>query len=137
MGVSIHYRFLLHSDETVVRLQRVIKTLAQKLGMRIRVYDENQRRLLVDPAPGCETLDLSFVRRNGGWVCDGSCKTQSAGWGVHVRVAELLRFLAAFCSSVQLLDEGGYYETRDAGVLVQAFNWHRENLERLHQAVEG
>ncbi|MEM2619278.1 MAG: hypothetical protein QW356_07350 [Candidatus Hadarchaeales archaeon] len=136
MGVSIQYRFLVHHPEVISKLQEWIKMFAQRCNMRIKAHEEAQYLLLIEP-PGCETLDLTFRRRNGGWVCEGSCKTQFAGWATHVQVAELLRILAAFCSSAEILDEGGYYETRDIGMLIQTLRWHTDSLRNLRRSLEG
>jgi len=39
----------------------------------------------------------------------------------HIRVAEILRYLAGLCSLVQVYDEADYYETRDRKKKLNAF----------------
>jgi hypothetical protein len=55
------------------------------------------------------------------WVCASFTKTQSAGDITHVRVAEILRHIASFCSLVRINNEADYYETRDREKMLNAF----------------
>ena len=55
------------------------------------------------------------------WVCASFTKTQFAGDITHIRVAEILRYLAGFCSLVQIYDEADYYEMRDRKKMLNAF----------------
>ena len=55
----------------------------------------------------------------GGWLLQGSCKTQYAaehGWDhfllCHKRVISLLEFWRQLGVTVEVMDEGGYWETR-------------------------
>ena len=105
MGVTIHYRFLVRHPEVLERMQGWLATLAGEFGMEVRERNSEEHSLLIDP-PQCETLDLTFKPGPVGWVCSGSCKTQFSDWRTHVRVAELLRVPAAFCSRAEVYDEG-------------------------------
>lgn len=104
--------------------------------MEIRRRDSDQHILLIDP-PNCETLDLTFTPDPIGWICSGSCKTQFSDWRTHAKIAELLRVLAAFCSGVEIYDEGEYYETRDVGRLNELLNQASGRLERLRAGLSS
>jgi hypothetical protein len=55
-------------------------------------------------------FDFGQVLRNEDWVCHRFTKTQFAGWECHCAVAELLRYVGAYCRLTEISDEGGYYE---------------------------
>jgi len=151
MGITIHYRFGIYDEQTVERVLKEVKEIAENSKMEIRGFalKEAEKILIINPAEGCETLNLEFKRwgdikakhENSKewnyaydvlkhyfsdlspdmWVCADFTKTQFAGDITHVRVAEILRHLAGFCSLVQIYDEAGYYETRDREKMLNAF----------------
>jgi len=151
MGITIHYRFGIHDEESLEKVLRETKKMAESLKLDIRFFrlDQKEKALIIDPDENSETINLEF-RKWGDikgrfenskewdytydvmkhyfndlpsdmWVCASFTKTQFAGDITHVRVAEILRHVASFCSLVQIHDEADYYETRDREKMLNAF----------------
>ena len=76
------------------------------------------------PGEGCESMDLCFQRRDGKYVCESFCKTQYAEEFVqcHLLIIKLLDLLKEKGFEVEVVDEGGYWETRDLKVLAKNLN---------------
>jgi len=76
------------------------------------------------PGEGCESMNLSFQRRDGIFVCSSFCKTQYAEEFVkcHLLIIKLLDLLKEKGFEVEVVDEGGYWETRDLKVLAKNLN---------------
>ena len=107
------------------------------------------------PGEGCESATLGLCQyprriRNGGkrvstglaggWRLKGACKTQYAaehGWDhfllCHQRVVSLLQFWRGLGVTVDVSDEGGYWETRDEKKLRHIL----EGYDRLMAAISG
>lgn len=153
MGVTIHYAFMMRSEEAVLRVLREVKKMAEKVGMK--AVKSEALNLVIDPHPDCETLALEFqkwsqVEQRDGWdycrdvmhdykeklvdgdfVCAGFTKTQYAGYKVHVLVAELLRKVASRCTLAYVSDEADYYETSDEEKTKQSFDESSEAISRI------
>ena len=69
-------------------------------------------------------MDLCFQRRDGKYVCESFCKTQYAEEFVqcHLLIIKLLDILKEKGFEVEVVDEGGYWETRDMKVLAKNLN---------------
>lgn len=106
--------------------------------------DDRWRGVVVQP-PGCETLWLTFNRsgqlivydvpweeqetpgRYHAWEHLG-VKTQFATPEVHIAVCSLLRLVERYASRLEVIDEGGYWESGDGEELA-------ERMERLNAAL--
>ena len=151
MGITIHYRFGIYNEQSLERVLNEIKETAESLDLEIRYFrlTEEEKALIISPHEDSETINLEFrkwgdIRRkfensrewdytydvmkhhfndipSSMWVCAGFTKTQFAGDITHMRVAEILRYLAGFCSMVIIHDEADYYETRDREKMLNAF----------------
>ena len=130
MGVTVHYRFT--RRETPEYLLRHIEALAKKIGMKITHRSWNH--LIIDPHEKSESIDLHWhkvktikkqtkewsydsatINELGElddemWFCSGFTKTHYAGVEAHLKVAELLRIVGAYCQKSEIYDEAGYYE---------------------------
>jgi hypothetical protein len=73
---------------------------------------------IVEIMEGCEPMFLLFDR-------DGrtrhSCTTRFASAEAHMGIIHLLEALAPSFAELDVADEGGYWETRDAGLLRSHF----------------
>jgi len=68
--------------------------------------------------------------------CGEFCKTQFAGDQTHVRVAELIRYVASRCSYVYINDEGDYYESRDSRKALDAINKTAELIGKVCEELQ-
>jgi len=138
MGISIHYTFV--RRKPLEALLQQVAAKARRKGMRVERcstihllinphpdsesidlhFREWKALQKIDDASEdtdeCKWLrqtlehDFGRVLRDDDWVCQSFTKTQFAGWQCHCDVAELLRFVGAYCRLVEISDEAGYYE---------------------------
>jgi hypothetical protein len=130
MGITIHYRFGIYDEESLEKVLRETKKMAANMNLDIRFFRLNQKEkvLIINPDENSETINLEFKKwgdikgrfenskewdytydvmkhcfndiSSGMWVCASFTKTQFAGDITHVRVAEILRHIASYCSLV-------------------------------------
>ena len=107
----------------------------EQWGFETSPVDDRWRGIIVHP-PGCESLWLT-CNRSGQFIAYRttalsyttpghyfavdrlSTKTQGGGAETHIAVCDLLRLAVAHGAELEVIDEGGYWETGD-----------REELER-------
>lgn len=131
MGVTIHYR--LARNQMPEYLLKKVEALAKKLGMIIEHRSWNH--LEINPHEQSESIELHWHKvktiksrdkekwdynratinelgelDNETWFCSSFTKTHYAGVEIHIKVAELLRFIASHCTKSEISDEAGYYE---------------------------
>lgn len=106
--------------------------------------------------PECETVSLCFLS-NGRMSCSSllkfygdstdktsqeflymvSVKTQFAGWGMHLFIVSLLKYLSKkYFSEFTVNDEGHYWETNDEEILKQNFSRYTTLLDSVSTAFE-
>jgi hypothetical protein len=132
MGVTIHYRFARFS--TPEHLLKKVEALAVKLGMKIEHRSWNH--IVINPHENSEWINLHWQKvrtirardkekydydsgalddlgelDENMWFCSNFTKTHYAGVEAHIKVAELLRFIAAHSQKAEVSDEADYYET--------------------------
>ena len=153
MGITIHYGFRVRSKDAAKHVVRVAKEYAMRLGMKIR--RDEALSLLVSPHPKSETISIDFRQwkdvqavtewdycrealqdvskalHDNDYVSADFTKTQFAGFGIHVRVAEFLRIVASMCSLAFVGDEADYYETRDTEKAGSNFSESTEMMKKL------
>ena len=138
MGITIHYTFVRRMSPEFLLRQTAAK--ARRMGMQVERHSANHLLInphpecesvdlnfrqwkslqniddTSDDADECKWLrqmmehNCGRVIRDEDWICQGFTKTQFAGWECHCTVAELLRFVSAYCRLTEISDEGGYYE---------------------------
>ncbi len=132
MGVTIHYRFA--RNKTPEHLLKKVETLAKNLGMAI--IHRSWNHLIINPNDKSESIELHWHKvktikardkdkwsiesatindlgklDNETWFCSSFTKTHYAGVEIHIKVAELLRFVAGRCTKSEISDEAGYHES--------------------------
>jgi hypothetical protein len=152
MGITVHYRGSLADLSRVEDFEDRVIDLALGLGGNPRLWrsankDDPSRMirgLLVDLAPGQETMSLLLSPE--GWLIRPFeiedvergrpdekpwcwVKTQFGPIEGHVALVELLAGLKKeFIPDLEVMDEGGYWESRDLGAL-------RQKMEFLGRAI--
>lgn len=131
MGITIHYRFARYQSPEA--LMKKVEKLAIRLGMKIEHQSWNH--LTINPHENSEWIDLHWHKvktinardkskwdydsatindlgalNEDIWYCSGFTKTHYAGVEAHIKVAELLRFVASHCYKAEVSDEADYYE---------------------------
>lgn len=96
---------------------------------------EQRRKIVIDvrddPYEAFKDFDKGLDENM--WVCAGGTKTQVAGASIHTQVAELLRYIASFCSFVMINDEGDYYETGDREEVKRAIKRFEDIIGGMHK----
>ena len=76
------------------------------------------------PGDGCEACDLGFFKSNKVWRCRAFCKTQYATHFVqcHLLVIKMLDLLKESGFTVEVHDEGHFWDTRNLKTLADNIN---------------
>jgi hypothetical protein len=156
MGVAIHYRGQLRDSSLIGRLVEELRILAQQKGWEYTILDDPPEKQVSDDGPpdlrgivllthpDTEGLMLLFdpdgTLRNPTLLVAGEApeitrqcaiKTQYGPAENHIEIVDLLRHLeCTYFRSLEILDEGQYWETGDRQVLAA-------NLEYLQQILDG
>jgi hypothetical protein len=103
----------------------------------VRVIDEKDvpyrgavRGVVLWPSQNCEPL---YVQFDSSFFMQDFVKTQFAGTNVHIQVVELLQQLKPFLASLEVEDEGEYWETADK----QRLEEHIEKVNSLIREMKG
>ena len=133
---------------------KLVEPYAVKLGFKIE--ERSWNKLIANPHEKSEWVTLHWhkiktIKNRTGWdmdkinqkaidldddtwFCSGFVKTQYAGTLTHIKVAEFLRRVAAFCSYVEIFDEADYYES---GATEKSLKETNESFEASKQMIEG
>jgi hypothetical protein len=155
MGITIAFRGRLADLERLEDFEDRLLDLALDIGGEARIWrshaDTEPRRIVrgivLEVAPGLESLSLLVSPE--GWLIgltdieDAECgrlgqrpwvfiKTQFGPLEAHVVVVELLDALRReFIPDLEVRDEGGYWETRDAAELTRRHDFLKRSLELM------
>lgn len=166
MGITIHYKFGIWNEKALEKVLTKAKEIAEKLEMEVLDLNLNEKEkcLIILPHENSETINLVFQKwkdvkeknlnnwdyqrevlkkvsnvwydDENFWVCADFTKTQFAGDITHIKVAEILRYVAKFCSFVDIYDEAEYYETRDKEKLLENFGENAELINTLSNVLK-
>jgi hypothetical protein len=143
MGITIHYRGRVadvsHIDvavDTAVaaaerrgwaarRFANARATVPRTSPEREWEYAGPTRGVVITPHEQSEPLCLEF---DGDGVVEDFCKTHFAGADTHMAVIELLRELQPALESLEVVDEGEYWETSDRTRLTRLLDDCNEQL---------
>lgn len=132
MGVTIHWEGKLLGAEAYSALVAAARVYASERNWPIQDIDPADKALVrvIDeetieyegptygivlwPHPECEPVRLEFDRD---LFTQEFCKTQFAGADVHIDIVSLLRRLTPYFDSLNVTDEGEYWETGSRDVL--------------------
>jgi len=148
MGVSIHYSGAMNV-ERVGALCEELTDVARSLGFEdsVEVDDREKelRGIILRPASEMESIPFLFDSKGrlhalgdliAGWVeknaiLSVAVKTQFAGEQDHIFLVGLLRYIQRkYMSSLEVTDEGGYWESNDREEL-------RRRIAALGKIIKG
>src|SRR5262245_29514752 len=161
MGITIHYRGSLADPTRIEDFEDRVIDLALALGGNVRIWRSADKwspqrmvqGLYVDLAPGQETTSLLISPE--GWLINlmeiedaeqgkstapSWChvKTQFGPLEGHVALVELLSALKSeFMLNLEVSDESGYWERRDAGELRQKMGFVQRAIDMLADEVSN
>jgi len=125
MGTTIHFKGRLSSRDALATVESIGRAFASEHHWQLQPAPQIdaagalQQGFIYFPHPDCEPLHLVF---NEALVVDDFVKTQFAGASVHVAVVQFLRAIAPHFSSLDVFDEGGYWDTSDERALLDSMS---------------
>ena len=129
MGVTIHFEGKLKSEDSYQQLIEMSVDFATKNKMTFEQFALSQKRLervaneeewnydgpvkgiKILPSENCEPLWLEFDEN---LIIQDFCKTQFARGMVHIQIVTLLDLVSNCFDNLSVIDEGEYWETRNA-----------------------
>ena len=154
-GVTIHYSGKVSDAAMVEKVLSKARTFADKhhwkvedasadsgqlqrqVGEKEMVYRTRIRGLRISVAPQCEPLCLQFGED---CVLTDFVKTQFAGAEAHIGVVELLEAIQPLFKSMEVYDEGEYWETHKKITLLrnlEAVDLMIAHVRKEHPNVHG
>jgi hypothetical protein len=145
MGVTIHYEGKLSDRESLQQCLRIASDFAASHQWTSELIEREEARLPrffneerfeyfgptrginVYPHENCEPVTLEFDRN---LFLQDFTKTQFAGAEIHIRVIELLRAIEPCFASLEIFDEGEYWESSDRAQLETHLKANAEALTR-------
>ena len=160
MGITVYYRGSIADRERVEEFEDRVLDMALEIGASAQVWRSTAdhdptrlvRGLLLDLSPGQETTSLLLSPE--GWLIPlteietaeqgpfadppyCSVKTHFGSVEGHVALIELLTFLKQeFFLDLTVIDDGGYWDTRDLPALVRNFHRTRALIDALRQGLQ-
>jgi|GEM_PF-664633 len=131
-GVTIHYEGTATSPDAIVKILATIATFAKKNRWKIddasatqgklqRVVDEKDKDyegkitgVVVQVSDNCEPLHFQF---GDDLFMQDYVKTQFAGADVHIQITELFEALRPHFRTLDIYDEGEYWDKHDRVIL--------------------
>lgn len=149
MGVTIHFKGALKVASVFDEVIRVAESFANDRGWPTRRIELDEVRLsrvnddesdweyvgpvrgtILTPHPFSEEVRLEFDRD---YYVQEFCKTQYAGVMTHKEVVGLLDAITPYFSTLQVDDEGEYFESRDERRLAERLG---EDLSMLRKVLD-
>lgn len=142
MGITIHYQGKINNTYLIDEFTSEIKDISDELNWKYDLIDDDElniKGILISPLQDCESLSFLFDKTNGILkdriilVCNdlgdehykyNHTKTQFAPITIHITIIKLLKYLKdKYLSDLIVTDEGDYWETEDAELLLSKFNF--------------
>jgi hypothetical protein len=119
----------------IIRAMRHVKEKERdgSISYREELKPSKVTSLNIWPGKGCESSDLNFYKRGKWWTCRSFTKTQYAEEFVkcHLLVVRLMDMLKEEGFSVDVCDEGDYWETRDLEKLADNINQYTSMIKSI------
>jgi len=115
MGISISYSLTLRDPGDLHHVLNAARHFAVQAGWQVQPLAVG---LVLDPGANCEPLVLS---PDPSGVLTDNVKTQFAGPAVHVQVVSLLDHLRPLLSTLEVVDDSEYWDTRSEVALREHF----------------
>ena len=147
MGISIHYSGVIESERVeplCAELADIAKSLGFDESVPVDDDDKGLRGIILRPASEMESIPFLFDSQGGlhalgdliaGWdgfpILSVAVKTQFAGEADHIWLVGLLRYVQRkYIPTLEVMDEGGYWESNDATEL-------KRRIEELGAIIKG
>ncbi len=154
MGVSIHYNGVIER-ERIAALCAELADISESLGFdeSVPVDDDDKglRGIILRPASEMESVPFLFDSEGrlhalgdliAGWddfpILSVAVKTQFAGEADHIWLIGLLRYIQRkYIPTLDVMDEGGYWESNDAAELKQRIDELGAMIKGFGSALEN
>lgn len=133
-GVTIHYSGTVESDEQAEKILNYIEQYADEKGWAIR---DIRGGVTVLPDEWCEPINIVF---EGQSLREDFVKTQFAGPAIHRDIVLMFRGIADYTSTLNIGDEGEYWDTNDIEKLsmnMKSVEIMMENIKKQQAGVKG
>jgi hypothetical protein len=130
-GVTIHFEASAKSTGDVSRVLEIATAYAKERGWKVEQTFAAAGELpgiVLYPHIWSEPVWLRFAND---LALRDSVKTQFAGADVHVEIIRLFDVLKPIFKSLDIVDEGEYWEKRDRALLENHLNQVKESLRQL------
>lgn len=149
MGITIHYKGKLNSPELTNSFLEEVEDIANSLEWECTFFPRDKKD---EPAvqgvfikPHTKSEFLQFMIDDNGYLRNASIlkhcnpneeptflnhiKTQFAPIEIHIAVIKLLKYIKKkYISKLEVFDEGDYWNTNDAHILKQRFDFLNQKL---------
>ena len=152
MGITIHFKGKLNSPDLTTFFLEEVEDIAKSMEWDYTVFSESNdekpapKGLFIQPHPNSELLQfmvdkkghlrnavmLEHFEKNKDSTYYNSIKTQFAPIEIHIAVIKLLKYLKQkYISNLQVWDEGDYWQTGDAKLLHEKFDFLNKKLDEF------
>lgn len=150
MGITIHYRGTLKSEQDYLTVVGIGREFAKRKGVvvfeldvqqkelirckdgEVKCYQSPVRGILFCLHPSAEPIVLQFDSDN--YLCE-SCKTQYAGISTHLEVLHFLQEIEPHFHNFNVFDEGEFWDTGDRELLEANFSQMDAAIDALGKAL--
>ncbi len=146
MGTTIHFEGQLHSNLAYSMLMDCANQFAVENRLQFYPFQDKDSSLLrirndrmfeyrgrtkgiiIDPGANCEVMVLEFDET---LFAQYSCRTQYGGMEAHLNVINLLRCIQPYFNYLNVLDESGFWETKDVERLRRVMENERVRTKKM------
>ena len=154
MGITIHYKGSINKPEETGTLISELSDIAYEMSWEYSVFNDNDlklRGIFIQPHSKTETLSF-LINKDGGltnpvYLMDKddhridysyiSIKTQFAPVDIHITIVKLLKYIRdKYIINLEVFDEGCYWETGDAKLLSDKFDFLNGKINLIASAIQ-
>ena len=159
MGVTIHYKGKLNSEDLIDPFCEEMEDIARSMEWEYNRFDFDKSKdeiplkgLIIKPHKSAEPLQF-MIDKSGNlrnvflvkWLNDENessffnhIKTQFAPFDVHIAVIKLLKYLQQkYMLSLEVWDEGDYWQTGDAVLLKEKMDFLNEKMDQIKNVLHS
>ena len=158
MGITIHYKGKLNSPDLVDCFLVEVEDIAKSMEWKYTIFSESKedttpvKGLFIQPHSKSEFLQF-MIDRNGNLrnaimlehfegdhenTYLNHIKTQFTPTEIHVAIIKLLKYLKQkFANNLEVWDEGEYWQTGDAQLLQERFDFLNKKMEEFEKLLDS
>ncbi|MCF6358821.1 MAG: hypothetical protein L3J54_13550 [Draconibacterium sp.] len=158
MGITIHFKGKLNSPGLTTPFLEEVEDIAKSMEWNYTVFQESNdekpapKGLFIQPHPNSEFLQfmidkkghlrnavmLEYFEENKDSTYYNSIKTQFAPIEIHIAIIKLLKYLKQkYISNLEVWDEGDYWQTGDAKILYEKFDFLNNKLNEFESILNS